>query len=332
MKKGRYWISLVLNAFLFLTTFFATSITIIGSFGLPGMGWAASEAYDGNTGAFFAHFPNEAGILLCLASLGMVVADIKVLFQGRKMTRWPIILKLVATVASFFSFLLVYCVVLTKNGFTAGLLFDWRNSLWFATIGPILAVISFFSVELDPEIRYGWSVFSLIPISTYFLVVVLLLDNGALAEPPYFFLDINDFDRGSIAGWCVGFILFTQLIATLLFLIRKGLRRFLFGRKAPRSEIVMEPKDEKVEKYVKILRLVDSGKKLDENKVSSPETLIYQVAQSKSGKWDVKLAGHVRALKAFSTQEEALSFANQLATSKGGTIQIQPLPEKMRKE
>lgn len=324
--------SLMLNAFLFLTTFFATIITIIGSFGLPGMEWAVSEAYAGKIGTFFASFSNEAGILLCLASLGMVVADIKVLFQGRKMTRWPIILKLVATVASFFSFLLVYCVVLTKNGYSAGLLFDWRNSLWFATIGPALALISFFSFELDPEIRYGWSVLSLIPISLHFLVVVLLLDQGVLVEPPYFFLDMSTFDRGSVMGWCVGFILFTQLLATLLFLIRKGLRRFLLGRKAPVSEIAMEPKDEKMEKYVKILRLVDNGKKPDENKVASSESLVYQVAQSKSGKWDVKLAGHTRALKVFSSQEEALSFANHLATSKGGTIQIQPLAGKMRKE
>jgi hypothetical protein len=332
MKKRRYWISLSLNVIIFLTTLFATFVTIIGSFGLPGFEWCSSDVYAGNVGGFFASFSNDAGILLCFASLGMVVADIKVLFRGRKMTRWPIIFKLVATVASFFSFLLVYCVVLTKNGFTVGLLFDWRNSLWFSTIGPALAVISFLTVEFDPDIRYGWSLLSLIPVTSYLFILVHLLDQGTLLEPPYFFLDTNAFERGSVVGWCVGFILFTQLLATFLFLIRKGLRRILFGQKTAISEIQAEPKDEDGEKFVKILRLVEDGKKTDENKASPSKTHVYQVLRSQSGKWQVKLAGHTKIIKLFSTQEEAISFAKELASSKDGSVQIHSLSGKIRKE
>lgn len=332
MKKSRYCISLLLNILIFLMTSFATIVTIIGASGLPGAEWCVSEPYKGNVGAFFQLFSNDAGILLCLASLVMIIADVKVLAKGKKMTKWPVLFKLTATSASFFSFLLVYCVVLTRNGFSSSLLFDWRNNLWFNTVTPLLALISFLSVEYDPKIAYGWTVFSSAPIIAYLSIIVPLIDNGSIKQPPYFFLDGANFMRGSIVAWCIGLVLFAQLTATLLFLARKGLRRIILEGGLPASEITLEPKENGDEKYIKILRIVEGSKKPDSPKEGSTEGRIYHVSRHDGGKWQVKLASSIKPIKLFSTQDEAIDFAKGLVKSQGGSIRIHSLAGKIRKE
>jgi hypothetical protein len=60
---------------------------------------------------------------------------------------------------------------------------------------------------------------------------------------------------------------------------------------------------------------------------------IYHVAKRDSdGKWQVKLANGEVAIKLFDTQAEAISYADGLSKSQGGSVRVHSLKGKMRKK
>ena len=60
---------------------------------------------------------------------------------------------------------------------------------------------------------------------------------------------------------------------------------------------------------------------------------VYHVSrQPDSGKWQVKLATGVKAIRLFATQEEAIAYARGLAKSMGGSIRVHSVKGKMRKD
>lgn len=59
---------------------------------------------------------------------------------------------------------------------------------------------------------------------------------------------------------------------------------------------------------------------------------VYHVSkQSDSGKWQVKLATGVKAIRLFDTQEEAIAYAKGLVKTMGGSIRVHSVKGKMRK-
>lgn len=58
----------------------------------------------------------------------------------------------------------------------------------------------------------------------------------------------------------------------------------------------------------------------------------YHVSRREDGKWQVKFAGGEKAIKLFSTQAEAISYAKKLAENREGSISIHKKDGKMRKQ
>ena len=58
----------------------------------------------------------------------------------------------------------------------------------------------------------------------------------------------------------------------------------------------------------------------------------YHVSKREDGKWQVKFAGGEKAIKLFSTQAEAISYAKKLAENQEGSISIHKKDGKMRKQ
>jgi hypothetical protein len=59
---------------------------------------------------------------------------------------------------------------------------------------------------------------------------------------------------------------------------------------------------------------------------------VYHISKQESGQWQVKLATGQKAIKLFSTQEEAINYAKGLVKTQGGSIRVHSLKGKMRKE
>lgn len=67
--------------------------------------------------------------------------------------------------------------------------------------------------------------------------------------------------------------------------------------------------------------------------VSKPSVKNYHVSLRKSdGKWQVKLSGGEVAIKLFTTQAEAIAYAQNLAENQDGNITIHKKDGKIRKQ
>ena len=60
-------------------------------------------------------------------------------------------------------------------------------------------------------------------------------------------------------------------------------------------------------------------------------TKTYHIAKRADGKWQVKLANGQVAIKLFSTQKEAIDYAEKLAKNQDGSIRVHSVKGKIRK-
>ena len=331
MKKSRYGFSLLLNILIFFMTAFGLFSLVINTFDLSAFAWLAKTDSPNDLSLVFQSFPNIAAVLLLIASFSMVIADIKVLSGKEKMSRWPVLMKFMATSAAFFGFCITYFMMLPKNGFSSAAIFDWRDTFWINTAAPLLAVISFLFTEFEPKFHFAWSFFCLLPSVVYFAVMLPLLFNGAVGVPPYFFMDVKGQDALSVSMWTGGLILFSFLIVVILFLVRKGLSIFLFGREEPRIELDSKKEKEGNDRHPKVLKIVSGKSGTSSKAVRATDDRVYHISRHLSGKWQVKLASSVKPIRLFKTQGEAISFAKELTKTQGGSIRVHSLLGKMRK-
>src|SRR5574344_950168 len=273
MKKGRYAVSLLLNIIIVLLNGFGIFTIVAGCFAakVPAFAWCDNSAYGSNLGLIFKFFTNDSNILLFLTAIVMIVADIKAL-KGKPMKAAPVIFKFAGTIGVVLTFLIVYCVLTPKMGFSTQFVFGVNNGLlWFHTVCPILAAVSFLGFELDPKLRFGVTVFGVIPLMIYAAVIVPLVANG-ITEAPYFFLDIKNQSTGVSVGWALGILAFAYLVSVLFFLVRKGLRRVIVEKGQIDDRVVeIEKEQDSPDKSVKVLRIVQ-GKGQDSSSKDKQST------------------------------------------------------------
>lgn len=315
-------------------TAFSLFTMIMGSFDLEAFSWCDQGAYSGGPGSVFILFQNDAAALLCFASLLLVIFDIRALKNGRDVPKIAAVVKFVASTASFFSFVLVYCIMLPKNGFDGVLVLDWRSGLWVNTISPLLCAISFAFVERKPKLGAGWTILGMLPLGIYAAVVLPLIKSSVITAVPYFFLDFAKQPAINSWSWCLGLLAFTYLIGLLFYLVRKGMGAYGDNKSKEKAQISGDSRTND-DKSVKVLRIVD-GKKAPASLLSKDayreSNRIYHISKHRSGNWQVKLAMSVKPIKLFSTQEGAINFAKELVKTQGGSIRIHSMAGKIRKD
>ena len=62
------------------------------------------------------------------------------------------------------------------------------------------------------------------------------------------------------------------------------------------------------------------------------QTELHPILRKEDGKWQVKFAKGVKAIKLFDTQAEAIAYAKKLAENQDGSITIHKKDGKMRKQ
>jgi cytochrome bd-type quinol oxidase subunit 2 len=172
-EKRDYVISLVLNLLILGMEGFAISNTLIGYVG------NAKEAADD----FFTHFTNLSNILLALAALVMIVADLVALKKG-KLAKGTVLLKYVATISVFVTFLVAWAFLLpTQKPFDMRFVIDPAGFLWFHTVCPILAVLSFLVFEREPKLKWAWSFLGMSSVYVYAAVILPLVLTKKIDAP-----------------------------------------------------------------------------------------------------------------------------------------------------
>ena len=86
-----------------------------------------------------------------------------------------------------------------------------------------------------------------------------------------------------------------------------------------------------------IAKKKDEKKKVETKKPSKDSKDVYHISQNKDDKadhfkeWRVRKEGSDKTIKFFTTQKEAIDFANSLIKNNQGSIKIHKLDGKMRK-
>lgn len=352
MKKTHYGASLFINILIVIFAGFGLFSTIMGSFDIAGFGWCRSNAYS-SVSDVFRYFGNDASVLLFVASLVMVVADVLVLTKKKEMGKFPLILKFAATISVFLTFIISYCVLWPSKALSGDVLFTWKGSLWLRTVCPVLAVISFIGFELDPKLRFIVTGVGVLPVAIYASAILPLIGSKSI-EAPYPFLSITTLSFGVSIFWCIGLFAFTYLISILLFLVRKGIRRSSVEKgEGSDSLLADETNNDVSDKNTKILRIVQGkgeASKVNDRPAAQPapvmekpapaptgvptgkfDVRVYHVSRHITGKWQVKLATGARPIKLFDTQDQAIAFAKDLVKSQGGSVRVHSKAGKLRK-
>ena len=236
MKKGRFAFSLILNILILGAAAFGCGNLIMQWFPLSGtvanVGWTDWLKDFGFLAAAFA------GIV----ALIFVVVDIVLLAskKGKVTPRWATVLKLCsagAAVVAILQYYVVWTVILKdpKLGAAAGSLaikdnLSWNGGLAVSTVVPLLVIIDFIFVELEPKVKLSNCLWAIA-----FPLIAMGAVNGYtyIIKPGTLNYHLHSVDYGGAKpitlmegmGW-----LFTEtviaLLAALIFLaIRNALRK-----------------------------------------------------------------------------------------------------------
>jgi hypothetical protein len=333
MKKSRYLVSLVLNLLIVLCDGWALAVGAFGFAGMNAMGVG-----------LFKFFTEDSNLLLLVASLIMIVADLLALTKKQPLGRFPVLFKFVATVLVTTTFLVVACFLLptsfAQNGWG---MWSWPHMCFVHVVCPLLALVSFAFFETEPLFKkcYILALYPLIFVLVYGIAMATLCSLPATGiQDPYGFLNVTAHEWWFIAVAWLLIIGGTYLAAFLLLLLR-GLTR---SEKPASSE--SKKADDSSSKDVDVIEDSEDDEEAEEAKEEKDEAeaqkanptgymdrpRVYHVAKQPSGQWQVKLAAGQKAIKLFPTQEEAIAYAKGLVKTQGGSIRVHSLKGKMRKD
>ena len=123
-----------------------------------------------NTAAF-RYFTVDSNILVALASLLLLIAQIKSLRNGRPVSRGLMAFKHVGTTAVGVTFFTVFCFLGTLYGYRAMI---EGVSLYMHLITPLLAMLGFWFLDRGQETRFRSVFLGLLPTALYGVVYIAM--------------------------------------------------------------------------------------------------------------------------------------------------------------
>jgi hypothetical protein len=333
MKKSSYLVSLILNILIVLTDGWAI---LEGAFGIL-------DGYPMGAG-LFKFFTEDSNILLIVASLLMIGADVLSLVKKKPLGRFPVLFKFVATILVTTTFLVVACFLLPTSFAQQGwAMWSWPHMCFVHVVCPLLAFISFAFFETEPVFkkRYILALYPLGFVFVYGITMAILcsLPTTGVADP-YGFLNVTAHEWWFIAlAWLL--ILGGTYLAAFLLLLLRGL-----GAKGKAEAVLEKKSDSSADNDVEVIEDSEDDEAEEEAKEENDEAeaqktnptgymnrpRVYHIAKQPSGQWQVKLATGQKAIKLFITQEEAIAYAKGLVKTQGGSIRVHSLKGKMRKD
>lgn len=202
------------------------------------------------------------------------------------------------------------------------------GSLFYCLILPILAVLEFIFLEIEPEFKFKKIFEPFFAVVLYvcgIITYVFIKGNASLA--PYFFFDFPILP-GSTAelinvGYLSIFIALAFALPVLLWSFNRifsvaviGIEYGVPTNEEGNVELNKTKKPMTVKEFVTSkIKFTGSGTQLDH---------VYHISyhDRKNRTWKVKYAGAARALKVFPNQKEAIEFAKGEVAKHGGAIRI----------
>jgi hypothetical protein len=189
----------------------------------------------------------DANIMLGVSSIFMIIADIISLARGNDTPKWISIFKLMAVTTAIVATVLSCIVYTAKTGisFDFAKLCDWHNTLWLFVVAPALGLLSYIFIDLAPQLKTKYFVWSLLPFATYIVAMTLYVclkkvDATTIKSIYWFIVDYNASTWYLNLAWIGGSLVGAGLISFIVLFFHNLLSKAFVKAHEPTSVTPVE--------------------------------------------------------------------------------------------
>lgn len=335
-------ISLLLNAICFIMVLI-TIVLKVGNF--------VVDSIFANSGlSIFLFFTILSNAYLALTSLVMIPYQVfSIKKQENQVPLWLMVVHFTSVVSVMITCLVTLFFLMPTRANNGNNPLDLIAGLYFLVhlAVPVLAMLNFSLLMVEPTLQFRWTPFGLLPLIAYATFYILNIKyefasvigvDGKAYYDWYGLFGSGDIGRMVIVVLIMLFA--SYLISFVLWLMNLICRHLFKGYDDDEGEeIILEDEEPTIEETQSVSEEKDIPE--PEKKTTSVSHLdnkykdgarTYHISRHLlSQQWQVKLAHGEKAIKLFATQAEAIRFAKGLVKTQGGSIRVHSLKGKIRK-
>ena len=327
-------ISLLLNTICFIMVL----ITII----LKVSDFVVDSIFANSGLSIFLFFTILSNAYLALTSLVMIPYQVfSIKKQENQVPMWLMVVHFTAVVSVMITCLVTLFFLMPTRANNGNDPLDLIAGLYFLVhlAVPVLAMLNFCLLMVEPTLQFRWTPFSLLPLIAYAIFYILNIKfefASVIGGDGKAYYDWSGlFGNGDIGKMVIVVLIMlfaSYLISFVLWLMNLICRHLFKGYDDDEGEeITLEDEEPAIEEEIpESKKKTTSVSHLDHKYKDGART--YHISRHLlSQQWQVKLAHGEKAIKLFATQAEAIRFAKGLVKTQGGSIRVHSLKGKIRK-
>ncbi len=327
-------ISLSLNTICFIMVLI-TIILKVGNF--------VVDSIFANSGlSIFLFFTILSNAYLALTSLVMIPYQVfSIRKQENQVPLWLMVVHFTAVVSVMITCLVTLFFLMPTRANNGNNPLDLIAGLYFLVhlAVPVLAMLNFCLLMVEPTLQFRWTPFGLLPLIAYAIFYILNIKfefasviggDGKAYYDWYGMFGSGDIGRMVIVVLIMLFA--SYLISFVLWLMNLICRHLFKGYDDDEGEeITLEDEEPTIEEEIPEPKKKTTSVSHLEHKYKDGERTYHISRHMLSQQWQVKLAHGEKAIKLFATQAEAIRFAKDLVKTQGASIRVHSLKGEIRK-
>ena len=292
--------------------------------------------------SIFLFFTILSNAYLALTSLVMIPYQVfSIKKQENQVPLWLMVVHFTAVVSVMITCLVTLFFLMPTRANNGNNPLDLIAGLYFLVhlAVPVLAMLNFCFLMVEPTLQFKWTPFGLLPLIAYAIFYILnvkfkfasVIGGDGKAYYDWYGL-FGDGDIGRMVIVVLIMLFASYLISFVLWLMNMICRHLFKGYDDDEGEeITLEDEEPAIEEEIpEPEKKTTSVSHLDHKYKDGART--YHISRHLlSQQWQVKLAHGEKAIKLFATQAEAIRFAKDLVKTQGGSIRVHSLKGKIRK-
>ena len=292
--------------------------------------------------SIFLFFTILSNAYLALTSLVMIPYQVfSIRKQENQVPLWLMVVHFTAVVSVMITCLVTLFFLMPTRANNGNDPLDLIAGLYFLVhlAVPVLAMLNFCVLMVEPTLQFRWTPFGLLPLIAYAIFYMLnikfefasVIGGDGKAYYDWYGL-FGSGDIGKMVIVVLIMLFASYLISFVLWLMNMICRHLFKGYDDDEGEeITLEDEEPTIKEIPESEKKTTSVSHLDHKYKDGART--YHISRHLlSQQWQVKLAHGEKAIKLFATQAEAITFAKGLVKTQGGSIRVHSLKGKIRKQ
>ncbi len=292
--------------------------------------------------SIFLFFTILSNAYLALTSLVMIPYQVfSIRKQENQVPLWLMVVHFTAVVSVMITCLVTLFFLMPTRANNGNDPLDLIAGLYFLVhlAVPVLAMLNFCVLMVEPTLQFRWTPFGLLPLIAYAIFYMLnikfefasVIGGDGKAYYDWYGL-FGSGDIGKMVIVVLIMLFASYLISFVLWLMNLICRHLFKGYDDDEGEeITLEDEEPTIKEIPESEKKTTSVSHLDHKYKDGART--YHISRHLlSQQWQVKLAHGEKAIKLFATQAEAITFAKGLVKTQGGSIRVHSLKGKIRKQ